>query len=621
MTPDALKAIDENTEVEVRLGRVVGDSFVPAISPGLFDALRSSAARKAGHSEFSDQTDVLVPLSPAAAEEAGLGGRPQSLRIVLDTETQTPLEALVKRRSDPAPFITGPDGISLRFGNAAEIQLPRFVPATAPDTFDMSRRKMRHSFIVDEGVPVPFRLDLTQVTTKRGGGGGAAARGEVSYEAEIEYDTPALRELMRSPAVVADPTVARAEVKKMVAAMLAFLEAVMADARAAASDSHPTLGVHVDPVHDDEAEPLRKWAATLVSDCRSEAFPGPLPVPFSRRYMSTVQNAQYLVSEKTDGLRFLLLINAQGSYLVNRDFSFSFVPSDHFPTLFAGRGSTLLDGELVRNQTTRLVQFMVFDALQVNGVEVASRTLLKRLEAVRDGIIKPYREARDAGVFDEAREPFVIINKNFFTVSQLPDKVRAHITRGTEARHWIWRDDKRHHRTDGLIFTPVEEPYLLRPTLPLLKWKYPELLSVDAALRYYRGRWMFAVAADGANEEVHVLDVQLEGGDATLMEEEMKLHPRGGAGMIVELSFESWSGTWRYLGRRHDKVRPNHVRTFASTLEAAAECVTLDELVYRLPIKPEADRYRQLFEGSGKKAVRDAMEARNRAKHLKRPRE
>lgn len=38
--------------------------------------------------------------------------------------------------------------------------------------------------------------------------------------------------------------------------------------------------------------------------------------------------------------------------------------------------------------------------------------------------------------------------------------------------------DKRHHKSDGLIFQP-DAPYVFGTDVNLVKWKWPELASVD----------------------------------------------------------------------------------------------------------------------------------------------
>jgi hypothetical protein len=51
-------------------------------------------------------------------------------------------------------------------------------------------------------------------------------------------------------------------------------------------------------------------------------FPGSMPVTFSRRHFAIVQSNPYFVSEKTDGIRYLMLIVREGVFLIDRKYSF-----------------------------------------------------------------------------------------------------------------------------------------------------------------------------------------------------------------------------------------------------------------------------------------------------------
>jgi len=54
-------------------------------------------------------------------------------------------------------------------------------------------------------------------------------------------------------------------------------------------------------------------------------FPGVLPAAFSRKDFPAVQSGDYLFSEKTDGIRFMLLLNNDGVYLIDRHFQLFYV--------------------------------------------------------------------------------------------------------------------------------------------------------------------------------------------------------------------------------------------------------------------------------------------------------
>lgn len=51
-------------------------------------------------------------------------------------------------------------------------------------------------------------------------------------------------------------------------------------------------------------------------------FPGSMPVTFGRRHFQTVINNDYMISEKTDGVRYMFLICVEGSFIINRSYNF-----------------------------------------------------------------------------------------------------------------------------------------------------------------------------------------------------------------------------------------------------------------------------------------------------------
>lgn len=55
---------------------------------------------------------------------------------------------------------------------------------------------------------------------------------------------------------------------------------------------------------------------------KNDTFPGSMPVNFGKKYFIHVQNNEYFVSDKTDGIRYMLLIDHTGCYLVDRKFDF-----------------------------------------------------------------------------------------------------------------------------------------------------------------------------------------------------------------------------------------------------------------------------------------------------------
>lgn len=146
-----------------------------------------------------------------------------------------------------------------------------------------------------------------------------------------------------------------------------------------------------------------------------------MPITFSRKHFDVVRRPggpEYFVSEKTDGLRFLLLVAPEGCFLIDRKYSFYQVqyiiftithnlqidtPNALYKLLSPDRQSlTLLDGELIRHIGTKKVVFLMFDLISLKGKYYGDmyelyltfthfRLLGERLKALYEHVIMPCR--------------------------------------------------------------------------------------------------------------------------------------------------------------------------------------------------------------------------------------
>ncbi|KAL6070719.1 HAT C-terminal dimerization domain [Balamuthia mandrillaris] len=369
------------------------------------------------------------------------------------------------------------------------------------------------------------------------------------------------------------------------------------------------------------------------------SFPGALPVNFTRRHWKMVQNKPYLVSEKTDGVRFMLLINETGVYLTSRSFDFMKVEGyDQLIPLMASNGPTLLDGEMVHHHSSKRLFYLIFDALCVNGTNHTKENLMGRLKQVRDLVVVRYREAVDNGTIRKSDHPFVLIGKQFFD-KKLTKKVFDHIRKDKENGDYFYRDDKRYHKTDGIIFTP-NEAYTVQANRGLLKWKYPEKSSVDFKLLIKTPRnnqhghpaanarssasssssamvgasgvaavsgkeyWLVARGRDRQGD-IECDVAQFSSSDRQRLKHDMKKYNIGKEvlhaashynnnvrNLIVECCYDTDKGKWRYVAIRRDKTQPNNIKTAFNAIIALAENITKEELIYRATRNPKNDEWR-----------------------------
>eukprot|EP01125_Pyxidicula_operculata_P000925 TRINITY_DN1080_c1_g1_i2.p1 TRINITY_DN1080_c1_g1~~TRINITY_DN1080_c1_g1_i2.p1 ORF type:complete len:358 (+),score=86.22 TRINITY_DN1080_c1_g1_i2:1130-2203(+) len=302
-----------------------------------------------------------------------------------------------------------------------------------------------------------------------------------------------------------------------------------------------------------------------------------MPISLSRRHVPMIQSKPYYVSEKTDGVRYMMLICSLGVYLVDRKFSFYKVNFPQLTTVFSVDDKlTLLDGELIRNVTTNKINYLLFDVVMVNGEHCGNEKFSKRMNIIGEHVIRPYRDMESTS--NPSEFPYIILAKRFhdkkkFTylltcIKSEPDKTR------------YYRDDKRHHKMDGFIFTP-DEPYALKTTHTLFKWKYSDKQTIDFRARRNSETGVYTLSIQVHGGESDCFQVNFRGSDQARLAADWEKH-KIKDDAIVECLYDKWSGEWRYYGLRPDKKAPNFIRIAMETMMSLSEDVTKEELAYRL---------------------------------------
>ena len=281
----------------------------------------------------------------------------------------------------------------------------------------------------------------------------------------------------------------------------------------------------------------------------------PQPRSFSRRELTNVlarDRKRYMVTEKSDGVRQLLLFTRVGgqavAYFMDRCHVFTDAVHGMHPTnnLFAG---TLVDGELVNGD-----RFLIFDSMAITGTRVGHYVLNRRL-------FHANTVARLASLVGVSVE----------TKTMLPaDSVRECLHSCKELGYAV----------DGLIFTPIHRPVTFG-TSDTLKWKSGVKNTVDFVVRAAseHGKWdLYTTARDGSNE-FFAKAVEMESIASMWLQTEVQ---RKGA-VICECA--CIDGVWTLVKEaglpkiRRDKDRANSNLVAKRTRENVEENITSDELL------------------------------------------
>lgn len=302
-------------------------------------------------------------------------------------------------------------------------------------------------------------------------------------------------------------------------------------------------------------------------------FPGTMPVPFQRRHLKELNTCDFLLSEKTDGIRYFMLVIPPKVYFVSRNLNcFSSYPIQSQ----ALHGVTLIDGELFTVPLTKYMDvrcpgsrsYNAFDIIYYNGADVSKKDLRSRL-SILEKCTKAFYTY-----------PFYIGIKTFYENSiKLKDKMQTY-----NGKHIYNRTTP----TDGVMITHTG-PYMRRTAHPLsYKWKFPELMSADFLLGVEGKHFTLKGWIKGKQHETLLRKTTLFHNNAAFIDafelkygtvNVMDFLKRNRAQVYVETTFDKNAGLWVFCKLR-DKEHANHISVIFAVMEQTAEReITLDELM------------------------------------------
>ena len=333
-----------------------------------------------------------------------------------------------------------------------------------------------------------------------------------------------------------------------------------------------------------------------------------MPVNFSRHNIEIVQRSNsYFLSEKTDGVRYLLVFTKTTAVLIDRATK-GLQPNSSLAEPFqhiVGRvqPGTVLDGEIVVHRKLRRPVFIVFDVLTVGQKPILHLPFSQRLEHLQKHTFATSSNLFSVAHLKDPSIPCPLLRKNFVPRLEL-DRLLSNVKEERDQR--VYRSGETHcHLTDGIIFQP-DLPYSIGTDRGLLKWKYLDTVTIDVELlhpsalkRYRRPQddddfYALAVLGDEGSKVDVTKHVTLPISERLRLEADKA---ETGAS-IAEIGFDPNVGEWYYTTMRPDKIAPNHISTVLGTLLELAESLGTNELRYRMSVKEGArDSYRKDVSG------------------------
>ena len=303
------------------------------------------------------------------------------------------------------------------------------------------------------------------------------------------------------------------------------------------------------------------------------SFPGAQPVSLDVSNISLLASNRYRVSWKADGCRYMLYIQDEDNiFFLTRSLQLWRVSNLKFPKLedlHSHLSDTLLDGEMVTDnfEGQKIPKYLIYDVISLNGNVVAQQNFDKRCAKIKCVIVEARRRAKHANIIPREREPFKIADKGFY---------HLHDARKT------W-DLKVTHEKDGLIFQPVDAPYTGGTCHTILKWKPPNLNSIDFRLVIREEKQNGCLPETIAY--LHVSNKRDPMARFKLGKDQQSY--REYHNKIVEMTLENQK--WQILRERTDKLTPNSYETAVATYKSIRQPITdkhLFDYIAKIPPEP-----------------------------------
>lgn len=463
-----------------------------------------------------------------------------------------------------------------------------------------------------------WKIDMTEVESTRRG----SANSETEMELELELEPAALRLWMDG----ADD-INYDKSKHVAKELLGLINLVVPHHLAAPRE--PELEVVTDECR---AQVMRltelikagggpQAGATTTS--KGLEFIGSKPVNLLHKNLAAVRRKDYFATEKSDGTRYLLYVidDIQSGQPVA-------VLMDQSKVIRRMRGGyelgralgsgTVLDGELVFNRSFRETVYLVFDLLLLDykpevqhrfsvRSDKIHREVMRRCQPYLDNIEKTAAAVVATAAGSSEEKPIKVVRKVFYPKLELSKLIERMVLEDGER---VYADPpRRHHKSDGVIFQP-DAPYRFLSDVDLLKWKWPELMSVDLqAVPVKKDGGLVVVLKAMGPDNVTVectkrvnTHVGLGKFDEYRLLADIAEDSFAGAGhsgssnIIAEVAYDVSIGSWRYLRPRKDKERANHIDTVLGVFAEMAEAISVEELEYAVLQPPgvQSDFHQQL---------------------------
>lgn len=289
-----------------------------------------------------------------------------------------------------------------------------------------------------------------------------------------------------------------------------------------------------------------------MRDRVGNGFPGSLAVSIMRDDLRLIEENDYHILLKSDGIRYWLFAfgyeDKNGVWrnlvdMIDRSYTHHIVTAAFTKPVFHG---TVFDGELVN--TTNGWEFQIFDCLAVKGEYMAERNHISRMTRARNCIEEEYKYVPLKHSFNITVKPYVT-----------PDQALSVLYERTET-----------FPIDGWILIDETRPYIYGKDTSLFKYKLLEDHTIDLKLYDRNDTLCLCVIDNGKLEPVQ----SPSGIDSECLKTLGVSEERMLSGYILECRWNNKLKKWIPIKKRFDKDIPNNRTTYNLTIRNIEENIT-----------------------------------------------
>lgn len=361
----------------------------------------------------------------------------------------------------------------------------------------------------------------------------------------------------------------------------------------------PCLGTKVSR-SDAEALRLKIYDELQSPSIRNrEKFVGCHPITLTLNNVGFLLEEDFLVCEKSDGVRALLFVTDYAGgirgYFYDRKNDFYQLDMD-FPL----DSTALLDGEIFLEDNT-VNTYAIFDCLIYGGVPQINKNLYRRLGYAQMFVSSMKRAAEGdrtrTMVIDKGRKRLSIETAQ---KTQTPG-MRFYVKEMLKS-YGFWEIYKKipelKHGNDGLIFTPVAEPYSVGKRGSILKWKPASLNTIDFKIRCM-GSCVHGLVCMGRKGKEVVFDYFFGSDACDEIDGKIGEFLYDREGYYVDLDdLMLKRGGWRLYKIRNDKDTPNNIMVVCNILESLEDDLSIERLSTFYTVMRENSKNREMMRQS-----------------------